>query len=349
MSEILRNNILNVLKNISFPSVKGNIVENNLIHSLVIRGKHVGFSIEANSKQDAENKESLRSICEERLMSLPEVDKVTISFSSSGSIDDKSDKAEQKSNTPSKLPPVVVAIGAGKGGVGKSTITMITAYAFKARGLNVAIADADIYGPSIPTMLGLQNANKPDLDSNGKMVPLESNGLKANSIGFLVDDDTATIWRGPMATKALYQLLFGTCWDGIDVLLIDLPPGTGDIQLSLAKQVPLTGSLLVSTPQNISVVDVKKACDMFKKLSIPILGVVENMSYIEDKSSNNKNYIFGSGNVTAFASESEINYIGELPLSPEIREALDKGVDLGSSEIMNSSVVENITSLIINK
>jgi ATP-binding protein involved in chromosome partitioning len=323
MSIISRHDIIEQLKTITLPDTQEDIVTAGLAHSVVVNETHVGFSIECLSEADAKDKEPLRKQCEALIASLPGVEKVTIVLTAH-----HTEKPAPDTVAPQKLRSVkkVIAVGAGKGGVGKSTVTVLLAHALTKRGLRVGIADADIYGPSIPIMLGMQDTDKPDINENNKMVPLSNHQIDANSIGFLVDSSQATIWRGPMATKALYQLIFGTSWNNLDVLLIDLPPGTGDVQLSLAKQVPLDGAILVSTPQEIALADVRKAANMFDKTDVPILGIVENMCYFLDPATQQKHYLFGEGKVPVFAEEEDITFFGDLPLYPQIRHELDEGL-----------------------
>lgn len=331
MSEQIRSKVITKLKEIKHINSNDDIITGKLVHSIVVRGNHVGLALDCNDATTAEKLRSIKEQCENTLLSLDEVEKVTISFApiaSNAATTAPQEKKQQAPQNASKLPPIVIAIGAGKGGVGKSTLTMLIAYALKNAGVKVAVADADIYGPSIPLMLGTPSNSKPALDDTGKMVPLENHGIRAHSIGFLTGEGEATVWRGPMATKALYQLLFGTNWQDSEVLLIDLPPGTGDIQLSIANQVPLSAAILVSTPQKVALADVKKAASMYQKLSVPVLGVVENMSYLTMAGSDEKQYLFGQNNIAPFAKEQNIPYLGEIPLIPEIREALDTGKSL---------------------
>jgi len=230
--------------------------------------------------------------------------------------------------TEAKLPPVpnvknVIAVSSGKGGVGKSATSVNLAFALQKEGARVGILDADIYGPSVPIMLGNPKAH-PDSQDNRTMHPLLVEGVAANSIGYLVDSESAAIWRGPMATKALKQLIYETKWPLLDYLIVDLPPGTGDIHLTLSQQVPLSAAVIVTTPQTIATADAKKGIAMFEKLNIPVLGIVENMSYFECKCGE-KSYPFSQGGSLALAAQHGIDVLGELPLSIDIREHADKG------------------------
>ncbi len=217
----------------------------------------------------------------------------------------------------------MIAVASGKGGVGKSTVSVNLALALAAEGSRVGILDADIYGPSQPRMLGI--GGQPKSPDGKSLEPMISHQLQAMSIGFLIDEDTAMIWRGPMVTGALEQLLNDTLWDDLDYLVIDLPPGTGDIQLTLAQKVPVSGALIVTTPQDIALLDAKKAVKMFEKVQIPLLGIVENMSTHICSNCGYEEHIFGEGGGRRMASEYEIDYLGEIPLSRSIREGTDSG------------------------
>ncbi|HEY9013318.1 MAG TPA: Mrp/NBP35 family ATP-binding protein [Devosia sp.] len=217
----------------------------------------------------------------------------------------------------------IIAVGSGKGGVGKSTVAVNLALSFAAEGLRTGILDADLYGPSIPKLLGIEG--KPAVREDGIFSPHESFGLKAMSIGSMLTPDQAVVWRGPMATSALRQLLRETDWGGLDVLVVDLPPGTGDIQISLVQQVPLAGAVIVSTPQDLALIDAKKAIDMLKRTNIPLLGIVENMSYFVAPDTGKRYDIFGHGGAQAAASRLELPFLGELPLHIAIRETSDAG------------------------
>ena len=217
----------------------------------------------------------------------------------------------------------VIAVCSGKGGVGKSATSVNLAFALMKEGARVGIVDADIYGPSVPIMLGNPEAH-PASEDNRTMFPIEVQGIVANSIGYLVDSESAAIWRGPMATKALKQLIYETKWPLLDYLVVDLPPGTGDIHLTLAQQVPLSAAVVVSTPQTIATADAKKGIAMFGKLEVPVLGIVENMSYFQC-GCGEKSYPFSQGGSAKLAQQFNIPVLGELPLSTAIREHADEG------------------------
>ncbi|RUT31232.1 sodium:proton antiporter [Arsenicitalea aurantiaca] len=217
----------------------------------------------------------------------------------------------------------IIAVGSGKGGVGKSTTAVNLALALAAEGLQVGLLDADLYGPSIPKLMGIEG--KPAMRSDGIFQPHEAHGLRVISIGSMLTADQAVVWRGPMATSALRQLLRETNWGGLDVLVVDLPPGTGDIQISLCQQTELTGAVIVSTPQDLALIDAKKAIDMLRRLDIPLLGLVENMSYFIAPDTGTRYDIFGHGGAELAAHRLDIPFLGGVPLVMAIRETSDAG------------------------
>ncbi len=223
------------------------------------------------------------------------------------------------------LPKVknIIAVASGKGGVGKSTTTVNLALALAAEGASVGILDADIYGPSQPTMMGI--SGRPESEDGKTIEPMENYGVQVMSIGFLIEPDQAMIWRGPMATQALDQLLNQTNWRELDYLLVDMPPGTGDIALTLSQRVPLTGAIIVTTPQDIALLDAKKGLKMFEKVGVPILGIVENMAVYHCPNCGHVEHIFGADGGKRMASEYNVDYLGGLPLTLSIREQADSG------------------------
>ena len=224
------------------------------------------------------------------------------------------------------LPQVrnIIAVGSGKGGVGKSTVAVNLALALAAGGASVGVLDADIYGPSVPMMLGL--SGRPDSPDGKSIEPMRAHGLQAMSIGLLVDQDTPMIWRGPMATSALTQLLGETRWDALDYLVVDLPPGTGDIQLTMAQKIPVAGAVIVTTPQDIATLDARKALKMFEKLGIAVLGLVENMAVHVCSNCGHAEHVFGEGGGERMAQRYGVPLLGSLPLEASIREQGDAGV-----------------------
>jgi ATP-binding protein involved in chromosome partitioning len=224
----------------------------------------------------------------------------------------------------------IIAVASGKGGVGKSTTAVNLALGLRAGGLNVGILDADIYGPSMPRLLGL--TGKPRTIDGKRMIPMEAWGLKAMSMGFLVEEETPMIWRGPMVMSALTQMLREVEWGVLDVLVVDMPPGTGDAQLTMAQQVPLSGAVIVSTPQDLALIDARRGVAMFRKVNVPILGIVENMSYFIAPDTGKRYDIFGHGGAKAEAARIGVPFLGEIPLDMQIRENSDAGMPVTGAE-----------------
>lgn len=228
----------------------------------------------------------------------------------------------------------IIAVASGKGGVGKSTIAANLAVAFARKGMKVGLLDADIYGPSVPTLMGLQG-QKPETNKEKKLEPLEVHGVKVMSIGFLVNQDEPMIWRGPMVQTAIYQLFRDVNWEGLDILIIDMPPGTGDAQLTLAQKVNVTGAVIVSTPQDLSLLDARKGIEMFRKTNVPILGLVENMSLYTCPNCGHEEHIFAHGTLEEEAKKLKVPYLGNLPLTKDVREASDAGAPMQEGETAN--------------
>ena len=224
----------------------------------------------------------------------------------------------------------VIAVASGKGGVGKSTTALNLALGLRDLGLRVGLLDADIYGPSVPRLTGIHE--KPHLDDNRKMIPIVRFGLSIMSIGFLVEEDTAMIWRGPMVMSAITQMLRDVAWGTLDVLVVDMPPGTGDAQLTLAQNVPLKGAIIISTPQDLSLIDARRGLAMFKKVNVPVLGIVENMSYFQCPQCGTKSDIFGHGGARHEAERLGVPFLGEIPLHISIRATSDAGTPVVDSE-----------------
>jgi len=236
-------------------------------------------------------------------------------------------RGPQPGAKPSGIPGVasIIAVASGKGGVGKSTVAVNLALGLSRLGLKTGLLDADIYGPSVPRLLAI--TNKPDSDGN-KLQPIEKFGIKAMSMGFLVAEDTPMIWRGPMVQSALTQMLNDVAWAPLDVLVIDMPPGTGDAQLTIAQRVPLKGAVIVSTPQDIALIDARKGLAMFRKTEVPVLGIVENMSVFVCPQCGHESHIFGHGGARDTAMALGAPFLGEIPLVPSIRETSDAGTPI---------------------
>jgi ATP-binding protein involved in chromosome partitioning len=224
----------------------------------------------------------------------------------------------------------VIAVASGKGGVGKSTTALNLALGLRDLGLRVGLLDADIYGPSVPRLTGIRE--KPQLDAERKMIPIRRFGISIMSIGFLVEEDTAMIWRGPMVMSAITQMLRDVAWGALDVLVVDMPPGTGDAQLTLAQNVPLKGAIIISTPQDLSLIDARRGLAMFRKVNVPVLGIVENMSYFQCPHCGTKSDIFGHGGARDEAGRLGVPFLGEIPLHISIRTTSDAGTPVVESE-----------------
>ena len=232
----------------------------------------------------------------------------------------------------SEIPGIaaVIAVASGKGGVGKSTTALNLALGLRDLGLRVGLLDADIYGPSVPRLTGIHE--KPQLDDNRKMIPIQRFGLAIMSIGFLVEEETAMIWRGPMVMSAITQMLRDVAWGTLDILVVDMPPGTGDAQLTLAQNVPLRGAVIISTPQDLSLIDARRGLAMFKKVNVPVLGIVENMSYFQCPECGTRSDIFGHGGARLEAERLGVPFLGEIPLHMSIRATSDSGTPVVDSE-----------------
>lgn len=318
--------IYKALEKISAPGEGKNMVESNAVKNVVVFGKEVIVDIVINNPTLQAKKKT-----EVEIMKIihEEVDqKIDVK------VNIKAEVAVKPVDTISgkEIPGVknIIAVASGKGGVGKSTITANLAVSLAQMGFQVGILDADVYGPSMPIMFGVAGERPLSVEVNGtsKMKPIESYGVKLLSLGFFTDPNQAVIWRGAMASKALNQMIFDADWGELDFLLVDLPPGTGDIHLSMVQAVPITGAVIVSTPQNIALADAKKGVAMFKQktINVPVLGIVENMSYFTpEELPNNKYYIFGKDGAKHLAEDLGTALLGEIPLVQSIREAGDVG------------------------
>ncbi len=244
----------------------------------------------------------------------------------------------------------IIVVSSGKGGVGKSTTAVNLALALKDQGATVGLYDADIYGPSIPIMLGLAEGTRPEILDERTMKPISAHGIVCHSIGFLVDTNQAMAWRGPMVVGAFNQILNDTQWGELDYLVVDMPPGTGDIQLSLAQSVPVTGAVIVTTPQDVALLDAKRGIEMFRKVGIPILGVVENMGMHVCSECGHMEHIFGEGGAQRIAQDYSVNVLGSLPLEKSIREHSDQGVPIVAAEAYGkvTEIYRNIAAQVVS-
>ncbi|MGB1539728.1 MAG: P-loop NTPase [Rickettsiales bacterium] len=311
------------------------VVSAGLVSGVVVRGGEVGFLLTIDpAEKDA--MEPLRAACEQAVAAMDGVEKVTAVLTADAPAAAEAPKSQPAQAAQWNRQPVdgvkhILAVASGKGGVGKSTTSVCLAYALAAKGLKVGILDADIYGPSIPTMMGL--SGQPDIEGQ-KMIPARREGIACMSMGFLVGDDAA-ILRGPMVTKALNQMLRATHWGDLDVLVVDMPPGTGDVHLSMAQSVPISGAVVVTTPQRVATVDAKKAIQMFRKTGVPVMGVVENMSYLQDPATGHMAHPFGKGGGDKLAKEMSTLFLGEIPLEPGLGAAVDEGALTAAPEAFN--------------
>jgi ATP-binding protein involved in chromosome partitioning len=333
---VTREEIMGVLARITLPG-GSDAVTRDLIRALTIEGGLVRFVIEAASADEARSLSAAQPVMEAALRALPGVDTVQIVLTAHGpAAKPPSLKIGQhptpQAGGPQKLSGVdrIIAIASGKGGVGKSTLSSNLAVALARQGRRVGLLDADIYGPSQPRMMGV---SKRPASPDGKIIePLHAHGVTMMSIGLMLKDDEAVVWRGPMIMGALQQLITQVQWGALDILIVDLPPGTGDIQLTLCQRTQLTGAIVISTPQDVALLDARKALDMFVKLKTPVLGLVENMSTYICPNCGHEAHIFGHGGVAAEARKLDLPFLGEIPLSLDVRLAGDAGVPIAAGE-----------------
>ena len=320
---ITRDAVLSVLSRIIEPDLKKDIVALDLVRDIRIDGNALQVSVEVSNPALHSRKRMEEAVVFNLKQALGQELNVQVQVSP---------LSGERANVRKVLPGVkhIVAIASGKGGVGKSTITANLAAGLAARGLRVGLIDADIYGPSMPLMFDVVHEKPGTRERDGKhwIVPVESYGVKLLSIGFFAQTDQAIVWRGPMATKALEQMIKEVDWGELDVMLIDLPPGTGDIHLSLVQAVPLSGAVIVSTPQPVALIDARKGVGMFRlpSVNVPVLGIVENMAWFTPvELPDHRYYIFGKGGARALAEELKVPFLGEVPLIQSVREAGDVG------------------------
>ncbi len=321
MAQITVDTITNALRKVDDPDLRKDLVTLNMVKDIKIAGNKVAVIIELTTPA-CPLKDKIQQDCVDAIKKEnPDVSEVSVTMSS---------KVQPSKNERINaiLPGVknTIAVASGKGGVGKSTIAVNLAIALALDGAKVGLIDADIYGPSIPMMLGINDKPKIYQDAaTAKMLPLENFGVKVISIGFLIDEDAPVIWRGPMASGAIKQFMSDVHWGELDYLIFDLPPGTGDIQLTLVQTIPLTGAVVVTTPQDVSIIDVKKALAMFQRVNVNILGIVENMSYFIAPDTGKRYDIFGTGGGQKLANELSIPLLGAVPINQHIREGSDNG------------------------
>ncbi len=342
MAQVTEAQVIEALKTVIDPEQGKDIVSLNMLSGFVVRDSNVAFSIEVDPKRGAQA-EPLRYAAEKAVEAIPGVTSVTAVLTAHlpaggaaaparpqqpqgqhqghGHAHGGHGQQPQKNLVPGVK--AIVAVASGKGGVGKSTTAVNLALALAANGQTVGLLDADIYGPSMPRMMNIQG--RPVSHDGQTLEPMENYGVKVMSIGFLVAEDTPMIWRGPMVMSALQQMLGDVNWGELDVLVVDMPPGTGDAQLTMAQQVPLAGAVIVSTPQDIALLDARKGLNMFNKVDVPVLGIVENMSYFCCPNCGHRTDIFSHGGARQEAQRLGVDFLGEVPLDIVIRETSDQG------------------------
>jgi len=339
--------VMEALRAIRLPQ-GGDIVAARMVSGLMLREGHVGFAIEIDPAQ-APVMEPVRKAAEKAIMDLPGALSATVVLTAHRA----APQTAQRPTGPARpqahghahaqpgggrlsLPGIkhIIAVASGKGGVGKSTTAVNLALALHANGLTVGLLDADVYGPSQPRMMGI--TGKPTSKDGKVMEPMSNHGIKVMSMGFLIDEETPMIWRGPMVMSAITQLLRDVAWGELDVLVCDLPPGTGDTQLTMSQNVPLSGAIIVSTPQDIALLDAKKGLNMFRKVDVPVLGIIENMSYFLCPHCGERSEIFAHGGARREAERFGVDFLGEIPLDIAIRETSDGGQPIVVSQPKSS-------------
>jgi len=326
MAEASREEVLSALARVIDPDSGKSIVDAGLVQGLVLKNGHVSFAVEVPAARGPQA-EPLRKKAETEVSSLPGVLSVTAVLTAHQE-SARAPAAPPRHASPSGVPGVaaVIAVASGKGGVGKSTVAANLALALAKLGLKAGLLDADIYGPSVPRLFGIRE--KPQSRDGKILEPIEKFGIKTMSIGFMIREEEPMIWRGPMVTSALSQLLGDVAWAPLDVLVVDMPPGTGDAQLTMAQRVPLKGAIIVSTPQDLALVDARKGLAMFRKTQVPILGIVENMSVFVCPECGHESHIFAHGGARRVAEAVDVPFLGEIPLVPSISETSDAGMPI---------------------
>jgi ATP-binding protein involved in chromosome partitioning len=316
--------VTNALKNVKYPGFSRDIVSFGIVKDVVASQGAVSVAIQLTSG-NAEVAQQIKTEAENAIRGLKGVEHVHVNVLMPATVPGGAPVQQSPWQHQNKVPGIrrVVAVASGKGGVGKSTVSVNLACALQQLGLRVGLLDCDIYGPSIPLMMGINR--KPTVSEHEKLVPPSNHGVKLMSMGFLIDGDSPVIWRGPMIMKTIQQFFSDVEWGDLDFLLVDLPPGTGDAQLSLCQTVPLDGGVIITTPQEASIGVVRKGVAMFEKVNVPILGIVENMSYFTAPNGDRVD-IFGHGGGRAEARRKQVPFLGEVPIFTQIREGGDKGV-----------------------
>ncbi|MCF6305832.1 MAG: Mrp/NBP35 family ATP-binding protein [Rhodobacteraceae bacterium] len=342
MAEVTKEQVLEALATVEIRGLKDNMVASGLISDILIKDGKVIFSVTVPEDFRGDSVKMQRR-AEEAIRTMDGVEKVLVALTANR---DTPAPVEAPKLKPRKERPVgpdmrpdsraipgvksILAIASGKGGVGKSTCAINIALGLSSLGLKVGLLDADIYGPSVPRLSGLAG-ERPEI-VNESVMPMQKFGIKIMSMGFLMEEDNPVIWRGPMIVSALMQLLNEVAWGELDVLVLDMPPGTGDIQLTLAQQVPVAGAVIISTPQDLALIDARKGLKMFQNVDVPIFGIIENMSSFFCPSCGEESHIFGNGGARAESAKLQIPFLGAIPLHMDIRESSDKGNPITASE-----------------
>ena len=356
--DLLQTELEKVLSNITNTDSDENIMEAGLVKGLQVKDGHALFTLEVDPARGAEM-EDLRQSAENAAKSVEGINKVTAILtarksaasnaqaSAMGSGSQAGPDPHGMNKNPRLSLPIkhIIAVASGKGGVGKSTIAINLAVALSNAGLSCGLLDADIYGPSAPRMLGLPNT-KPDLDKDNQLIPHEIHGLKVMSIGFMIEEERPMIWRGPMVQTAIYQMLRDVAWgtmdNKLDVLIVDMPPGTGDAQLTLAQKVPLSGAVIVSTPQDIALLDARKGLKMFETVDVPVIGMIENMSTFVCPNCDHESHIFGHGGAEQEAKALGCDFLGSIPLELDIRIQSDEGTPALAQQDVMKNIAEKL-------
>ena len=337
---LTKESVLSALKSVKTPG-GGDLASAGLLSEIVIAKDKVYFALSV-PQAEAKAFEAVRKAAEDAVKALPGVANCAVTLTADAKAGGQSHDHDHEHDHdhahghaqagPSGISGVkhIIAVASGKGGVGKSTTAGNLALAFQANGLRVGILDADIYGPSMPRLLAI--TDRPEMASENMLKPMQKYGLEVMSMGFLVDEDTPMIWRGPMVISAITQMLKDVAWGELDIMVVDMPPGTGDAQLTMAQQVPLAGAVIVSTPQDLSLIDARRGLNMFKRVDVPVLGIIENMSYFLCPKCGERSDIFSHGGARAEAQKLKVPFLGELPLHMSIRETSDSGRPIVASE-----------------
>ncbi len=340
--------VVQALKTITVPGAEVNLIESKAVSNIMVFGDEIDIDVRLTNPSLQARKKlevTIMEVLHQKVYSKAKI------------------KINTKVEAPAPAPPIkgkpisgidsIIAISSGKGGVGKSTVTANLAVTLAQMGCKVGVLDADIYGPSLPTMFDLEGQRplSVNVDGKSKMAPVENYGVKILSIGFFTQPNQAVVWRGPMAAKALNQMIFDADWGNLDFLLIDMPPGTGDIHLSIVQSLPLNGAVVVSTPQNVALADARKGIAMFtqKSIDVPVLGIIENMAYFTpEELPNNKYYIFGKQGAENLAADKNVPFLGALPLVQQVREAADVGrpAALQQGTPIQQSIIEVTQNLV---